>query len=306
MRPILLAGLMACATAVPALAQDVTIDTATGPVTLTQAPQSVVVFDAPSVDTISALGQPIAGLPSPLYMGSIGGMARVLDAATPVGTLFEPDFEALAVMGPELIVAGGRSSTQLGPLSRIAATIDMTVDGAGGNMVSQTRGRIAAFGALFDREDAAAELTEALTAKLDEAAAAVKGKGKALVILTNGGKISAFGSGSRFGWLHDAVGLPQAHPGLQAETHGQAISFEFLAQTDPDWLLVIDRGAAIQADSQAARATLDNPIVARTRAAQNDRIVYLDAAPIYISGGGARSMMHTLDELIAAFSGAEG
>ncbi len=305
MRPILLAGLMACATALPALAEDVTIDTATGPVTLEQAPQSVVVFDAPAVDTIAALGQPIAGLPAPLYMDGLQGMPAVLDSAETIGTLFEPDFEALAVMGPDLIVAGGRSSTQVDALARIAPTIDMTIDGAGGDMVAQTRERISAFGALFDREDEAAALTDALNAKLDEAAAAIDGKGNGLIILANGGKISAFGSGSRFGWLHDAVGLPQAHPGLEAETHGQAISFEFLAETDPDWLLVIDRGAAIQADSQAAQATLDNPIVARTSAAQNDRIVYLDAAPIYISGGGARSMMHTLDELISAFSGSE-
>lgn len=303
MRSTLLAGLLACAAALPALAQDVTIETATGPVTLDQSPRTIAVFDAPSVDTIAALGQPIAGLPSPLYLDDIETISK--DAQT-VGTLFEPDFEALAVMGPDLIVAGGRSATQVQPLSRIAPTIDMTISGAGDDMVAQTRARIDAFGTLLNREPEAKALEARLDDKLAAAKAAVQGKGNGLVILTNGGKISAFGSGSRFGWIHDAVGLPQAHPGLDSDTHGQAISFEFLAETDPDWLLVVDRGAAIQAESESAQATLDNPIVARTKAAQKGQIVYLDAAPIYISGGGATSMMHTLEQLTDAFAGAEG
>ncbi|MDO6585996.1 siderophore ABC transporter substrate-binding protein [Salipiger sp. 1_MG-2023] len=301
MRPILLAGLLACATALPAFAADVTIETATGPATLPQAPQTIAVFDAPSVDTIAALGQPIAGLPAPLYLKNIEEISK---DATTVGTLFEPDFEALAVMAPDLIIAGGRSATQVEPLSRVAPTIDMTIQGNG--MVDQTRARIKAFGTLLNREEQAQALEAQLDDKLAAARDAVAGKGNALVILTNGGKISAFGAGSRFGWIHDAVGLPQAHPGLEADTHGQAISFEFLAETDPDWLLVIDRGAAIQAGSEAAQATLDNPIVARTKAAQNGHIVYLDAAPIYISGGGAHSMMHTLDQLTEAFSDVQG
>ena len=299
MRPLLLAGLFACPPAVAATAQTVTVDTAAGSSEVPAAPQSVVVFDPAAVDTISALGQPIAGLPAPLYLE---GADELMESAETVGTLFEPDFEALAVMQPDLIVVGGRSSAQAEPLASIAPTIDMTIPA--GDTVEAARANIAVFGRIFDKEDAAAELTETIDAKIETARTAVEGKGDALIILTNGGKISAYGSGSRFGWLHDALGLPEAHPGLTAEKHGQAISFEFLAETDPDWLIVIDRGAAIHADSEAAQATLDNPIVARTSAARNDRIVYLDAAPMYISGGGARSMIHTLDEMTAAFGDA--
>ena len=296
MRPLLLAGLFACTTAASAFAHDVTIETAAGATEVPHSPESVVVFDAPAVDTITALGQPIAGLPSPLYLD---GIDEVIASAEVVGTLFELDFETLAVMQPDLIVVGGRSSTQREPLSQIAPTIDMTIWGE--DMVAQARDRIAAYGTLFDKEDEAAALTETLDAKIEEARAAVAGKGDGLILLTNGGKISAYGANSRFGWLHGALDLPEAHPGLSDDTHGQAISFEFIAETDPDWLLVIDRAAAIGADGEAAAATLDNPLVARSTAAQEGQIVYLDAAPLYISGGGASSMMHTLDEIISAF-----
>ena len=74
------------------------------------------------------------------------------------------------------------------------------------------------------KEDEAAALTETLDAKIEEARAAVAGKGDGLILLTNGGKISAYGANSRFGWLHGALDLPEAHPGLSDDTHGQAQS----------------------------------------------------------------------------------
>jgi iron complex transport system substrate-binding protein len=301
MRSPLLAGLMAVALALPAAAQHVTIETAAGPVALAPAPETVAVFDIAALDTLNALGVPVAGVPVPVYLDSLAALG---ESAAPVGTLFEPDFEALAVLQPDLIVVGGRSSEQRQAVSDIAPAIDMTI--WGDDLPGQARARIAAYGTLFDREAEAAALTGALDAKLEAARQAVSGKGSALIVLTNGGKISAYGAGSRFGWLHSEIGLPEAVSGLDAETHGQPVSFEFLAEQNPDWLLVIDRGAAIGAEGEAAAATLDNPLVAQTRAAQAGQIVYLDAAPLYIAAGGAGSMMHTLDEIIAAFGGTEG
>ncbi|MGR3376737.1 siderophore ABC transporter substrate-binding protein [Salipiger abyssi] len=299
MRTLLIAGLLACATA--ASADTVSVETATGTAEVPASPETVAVFDVAAIDTISALGQPIAGVPQPLYMDRL---EAATEGAEPVGTLFEPDFETLAVMQPDLIVVGGRSSAQAEALGQIAPVIDMTIWGDG--MVEQAKARIDAYGEIFDRQDAATELSAALDAKLAEARETVAGKGNALILLTNGGKISAFGADSRFGWLHGALDLPEAHPGLSSESHGQAVSFEFLAETDPDWLLVIDRGAAIGAEGEAAAATLDNPLVARTKAARQGHIVYLDAAPLYIAGGGASAMMHTLDEIVAAFTPDEG
>lgn len=300
MRLTILGGLLSAALAVPALADDVTIQTATGEATVPRAPETVAVFDIAAVDTLTALGQSVAGVPSPIYLDSLADVAA---SAQTVGTLFEPDFETLAVMQPDLIVVGGRSSTQAEPLSAIAPTIDMTIWGDG--VVSQAEARIEAYGKIFGVEDEAEALKDRIRAKLTEARKAVHGKGSALIILTNGGKIAAYGAGSRFGWLHTELGLPEAVEGLAADTHGQSISFEFLAEHDPEWLLVIDRGAAIGAEGEAAAATLDNPLVASTRAAKNGHIVYLDGGPLYIATGGAGSMVHTLDEIVAAFGGAD-
>lgn len=297
---VLAPSVLAQAATADTAATDVTIETSTGPATLAVAPETVAVFDLAALDTLTALGVPIAGVPNNLYLPMFDDLTK---GATPVGTIFEPDFEALAVMQPDLIVVGGRSSEQLGPVSDIAPAIDMTL--IGDDLVTEARDRIAAYGALFGREDRATALTRQLDDKLSAARDAAADRGTALILLTNGGKISAYGRDSRFGWIHEALELPQAHPGLDVAPHGQAVSFEFIAETDPDWLLVVDRGAAIGADGESARATLDNPIVAGTKAAQSGQIIYLDAGPLYISGGGAASMMHTLDELTEAFSATE-
>lgn len=295
------AGLVAAVfvSCTPAVAQIVTAQTARGPVEVPAAPETVAVLDIAALDTIHALGVIPAGVPDMVYVDYLAGLA---DSAEPVGTLFEPDLEALAALAPDLIVLGGRSSTQLDAVEPIAPTIDMTI---WEDPVAEARARIETYGAIFGLEAKATELVAALDARLGTARQAADGKGRALIVMANGPKISAYGAGSRFGWIHSALGLPEAHENLDPETHGDAISFEFIAEVNPDWLIVIDRGAAI-GEPGGADATLDNALVRGTTAAQRQQIVYLDPAPIYIAGGGYNSMTHTLDQLIAAFAGAAG
>lgn len=294
-------GAVVAALATPTFAETVTVETALGPVAVEAEPAKVAVFDIPALDSLTTLGVPVAGVPNKLYTPYL--QERVGDAAV-VGTLFEPDFEALAVMAPDLVVIGGRASSQYDAVSKVAPAIDMTIRGTG--IVEQAKARLTAYGEIFGKTDQAAEVIAQIDTKLDEAKAAVADKGNALIILTNGTKISAFGPGSRFGWLHEALNLPVAAEGLAAETHGEAISFEFISETNPDWILVVDRGAAIGQNGEAAEATLDNPLVASTKAAQSGQIIYLDAAPVYVAGGGATALQITLDEIIAAFAQAQG
>ena len=286
--------------ATPALADDITIDTAKGPAVIPAQPKTIAVYDSAAIDTLDALGVKIAGVPSPLL---VPYLQDVVAGATGVGTLFEPDFEALARLNPDLIIVGGRSSAQFDAVARVAPAIDMTLPTD--DLIGTALDRLAAYGALTGHEAEARALARDFTAKLDEARAAVAGKGNGLIILTNGPKMSAYGAGSRFGWIHSALDLPEARGGLTTQTHGEAVSFEFIAEVDPDWLLVVDRGRAVGAEGNAAAQTLDNALVRETRAWKAGQVVYLDPARLYIAGGGIQSMSGTLDELIAAFGASE-
>lgn len=280
--------------ALPVLAEPVTISTARGPVTLPERPATLAVFDVAAADTLAALGVPVAGLPEKLYVDYLA------PAATQIGTLFEPDLEALSTLAPDLIVVGARSAAQFEAVAQVAPTLDMSISA---DVVGDARARLAAYGTLFGKEAEAKALAAALNARIAQVQAAAKGKGDALIVLTNGPKISAYGRGSRFGWIHDTVGLPEAYPALKPEVHGDAISFEFIAEVDPDWLIVVDRGAATGAEGPSALETLDNPLVAGTKAAKAGHVVMLNATDLYIAGGGYQALMANFAELLAALKG---
>ena len=282
--------------AVPALAQTVTVETARGTAEVPQAPQTVAVYDIAAIDTLDALGVTPAGVPDNLY---VEYLADATQEAEVVGTLFEPDFEAINALAPDLVIVGGRSADQLDALLGLAPTIDMTI--WGDDLIGQALSRLEAYGRIYGREAEAQELAQAFDARLEDARAAVEGRGDALIVLTNGPKVSAYGAGSRFGWIHRALGLPEAVEDVDASTHGEAISFEFVRDADPDWLIVIDRVAAIGAEGERAQATLDNALVAETTAWKEGQVIYLDAAEAYVAGGGIQALSGQLDRIIEGF-----
>lgn len=288
-------GLLAALAAIAQPAAAEPVETAQGQVEVASAAR-VAVMDVAAIDTLAALGVTPAGVPDKLYVGYLADIAA---KATPIGTLFEPNLERLATLSPDLIVVGGRSVAQKDALAQVAPVIDMTI---GADVPGDARKRIAAYGALFGKGEKAAELTATLDDKLARLKAAGEGKGSALIVMTNGPKMSAYGKGSRFGWIFDATGLAEAAPGLKVDTHGAAIGHEFIAQTNPDWLFVIDRGVAVGEDGVSAKATLDTPLVGQTKAWQAGHVVYLDPAAQYIAGGGYQSLTGAVDQLTEALA----
>jgi len=296
MRQFALSCVLAASLALPAFAEEVTIATAQGDVTLPAQPQKVAVFDIAAIDSLTALGVAVAGAPEKTFMPYLQDATK--DAAK-IGTLFEPNLETLAGLGPDLIIIGGRSAAQKAAVEQVGTTIDMTISP---DLLTDAKARIDAYGKLFAKTDEATALNATLDEKIAALQEASKGKGKALVILTNGPKMSASGKGSRFGWIYDATGLPEAVENLKVGSHGDAISHEFIAEANPDWLFVIDRGAAVGGEGQSAEATLTNPLIEGTNAWKNGRVAYLPPANMYISGAGYNSLVETLDQLTAAVS----
>jgi iron complex transport system substrate-binding protein len=282
--------------ATPAFAAD--IRTARGVVDIAAPPEKIAVFDIAALDTLDRLGIKPAGLPEKLYLQQLEHLKSGADV---VGDIFEPDLEALSALAPDLIILGGRSSTRVDATAQVAPTIDMTMDGD--DLVEQAKARLSDYGVLFGKQAEAQTIAAELDGEIDAARAAAAGKGKALIIMTNGPKITAYGPGSRFGWVHATLDLPPAIADVQAATHGEAVSFEFIHKADPDWLIVVDRASAIGSGEQNARATLDNELVAGTTAWKKGQVVYLPAADFYIAAGGiqaTRRVMATLREAFAA------
>lgn len=285
--------------AVPTGAQADTIQVrhAKGDTAVPMRPKKVLVFDLASLDTLHALGIEVTGVPTarfPEYLAKYRS-----DQYEKIGTLFEPDYEAVNAAEPDLIIVGGRSSAKYEALAKIAPTIDMTVDPK--DYIGSVTRNAQLMGTIFDKQAEAASQI----AKLEQSVAALRQSaskvGKGLLVLTTGGKMSAYGPGSRFGLLHTAFGIVPAVEGLATTNHGQAVNAEFILKTNPDWLFVIDRDAAT-GRGDAARKVLDNDLVAQTTAWKNGQVVYLDPVNWYLIGGGLTALQASVDQISKAIT----
>ena len=79
-----------------------------------------------------------------------------------------------------------------------------------------------------------------------------------------------------------------------------AVSHEFIAQKNPDYLFVIDRGAAITENQEGAKRVLNNKIINESKAAKNGNIVYLDSSNWYLMNNGLGGMKAMLKEVADA------
>ncbi|PRB80829.1 siderophore ABC transporter substrate-binding protein [Pseudomonas sp. MYb185] len=282
-----------------AQAENITITHSSGQAQVPVQPHKVVVLDWSTLDTLAQLGVTVSGIPSSnppevLKQYRDGDYIRA-------GSLFEPDFEALKNAQPDLIILGRRAQGQYDETSRFGTTIDLTPDP--NDLLGSVERNTLLLGEIFGKQDQAAELVARLKNSVTELRGLTEGQGDGLLVLTTGGKMAAFGKGTRFGLIHDVFGVAPAVEELQVGRHGQAVSFEFLLEADPDWLFVMDRDAAIGREGTAAAELMDNELVQATSAGSKGQIVYLDPASWYLlDNSGIGVMQNSVDELIQVFS----
>lgn len=256
-------------------------------------PEKVIVFDFGMLDTLDYLGIDVIGVPQmniPDYLEKY----RSNDYEN-IGSLKEPDFEKIANIDPDLIIISTRQADQYDELSKLGAVIHLGVDYE--NYYDSFKENVTIIGEIFskekDVEEALTDIEERINALTDKAKEIDQ---KALIILANEDKISAYGPNSRFGVIHDLFGIPAADQKIEASTHGMNVSFEYVLEMDPDLLYVIDRSAAI-GDEPAAKNIVENRLMKSTKVLQNDNIYYLSPDVWYLSGGGIISVQKMVEEI---------
>jgi len=280
--------------------EKITVDTVKGNVDLAMNPSPLVVYDMTLMQDLAALDVAVDGMPSGLKLDNLH--SKTQPEPKTVGTVFEPDLEALNAMQPQAILVGSRMAEKYDALSSIAPTLDMTIDTA--NIYESSKQRLHDLGALFGKSAQAAKLQGNIDGLIDETKTLTKDKGKGLVVMVNGNKLSAYGDKSRYGFIHTVLDIPMADDQIADARHGQPISFEYIQKTNPDWLFVVDRSAAIGEDGAGAKAVLDNPLVAQTNAWSKNQVVYL-SPDSYLAFGGYYQWMLDLTTIKEAFANAK-
>lgn len=256
-----------------------------GTVSVPVNPKKIAVLDLAALDVIDALGvgETVAGIPK---KSKVDHLMKYNDNENIVhlGSLKEIDMEGLQALQPEVIVIGGRQQSSYEEFSKIAPTIYYQVDHTEGYMNSVTR-QATNLAKMYEKEDQLAKTIDSYNSRLAKIKESVDGE-TGITGMISSKSLSTLGEGSRGSLIYSETGLVNEAADVKS-THGDAASFEILLEKNPKYIFVIDRDAAIATEgAQLAKEIMDNEIVNKTDAAQNDNIIYLTSSVWYLAEGG--------------------
>lgn len=273
-----------------------------------QSPQRIVTFDLAVLDSLHTLGVAVAAVPGSKYEGALEAFNRVPVA----GTLFEPDYDALAQLQPDLIFAGGRSGKAIPKLAKLTPVATYGRDTR--NFMQDVVANNLALARAFGKEEQARLLLEHIQANFKTLQARNQGKTGAFLFTING-MVMAHAPGDRFGYSYDLTGLTPVlaqrttraaavtrpepgSPEAKAMQQARAQQIIDVAESSPDWLLVLDRGAINGGEKTAGKTLAEHPQLSQTKAYKEGRVVYLDPNGWYIIGGGLNNLMQISEDLL--------
>lgn len=275
-----------------------------GTVDIPKAPKKVVSIDLATIDTLKALelSDSIVGISS----SRASYLEDVLGDLPVVGSMFEPDFEGIASLEPDLIFISARTSKAYEDLSEIAPVVYLNYPGIDNpNIIDTVKNNVALIASIYGVEEKASDLNNALDAQVLETTDAIgqlENK-DALMLLISGKKINAYGpeEKSRYGYVFNLFGyqsdVSQEQLDNNASTHGESISYEFISEINPDYMFVIDRGAVTGEGDSSASDTLNNAFIEQTEAYKNNHITYVSSEEWYMTVGGYQSLTKIIEEL---------
>jgi iron complex transport system substrate-binding protein len=123
----------------------------------------------------------------------------------------------------------------------------------------------------------------------------------ALIALTDDKELTVYGENSRFGIIHNEFGVVPVDKNIKAENHGDKVSFEYVLEKKPDYLLVIDGSVAFDSTKPTAKQLVENELVKRTTALKEGKVIYLDANYWYLASGGLTSVSEMVKEVSKGF-----
>jgi len=269
-----------------------------GETTIEKKPERVVVFDYGVLDTIDYIGEDVVGLPKqslPPFLDKYND-----DKYTDVGSLKEPNFETIYELNPDLIIISSRQADLYEEFLKIAPTLYLEFTGE--DFLNSFKNNLTILGKIFGKEELLAQEIESIEKEIHALhEQASSSSATALFVMANDGSLSVYGADSRFGIIHNEFGLAQADENIEASTHGQKVTFEYILDKDPDYLFVLDRTAVVGGET-SAQQVMDNDFIKSTKAYKNQNITFLDPFVWYVASGGITGIKTMISEVQSAIS----
>ena len=278
--------------------ETVTVNHLQGTTVVPKNPKRVVVMDIGVLDSLDYLDihpEMLATCSSylPKYID------KYKDNTVDIGQMKNVDIEKINATKPDLIIISGRQSPYYKQLSEIAPTIDLSIDN--NNYLVSFENKMRILGEIFDKEDMVTNRLFAIKSKIDTIRPDSRNKNKyGLLVLTTGNSLHAYGPGMRYSFVFDVFGLQTVvNKNRNEDTKspgGKTISYEYILETNPDYIMVIDRDFSVNL-GESAKRLFDNDLIKKTKAYQTNNIYYLDSDIWYLSGGGLESIDIMMDNI---------
>ncbi len=223
-----------------------------GPQSVEVPPKSVVATDNRTFETLEAWGVTLTAAARTLMpaTNSYKDDESIID----LGNHREPDLEAVVAAEPTLIINGQRFADYHDDFVKFAPeAVILELDPREDQpFADELKRQVSVLGQIFAKETEAEQLAADLDAAIERVSAAYNGSDTVMAVNTSGGEIGyiAPGKGRALGWTFEALGFVPALEveGASDDHEGDDISVEAIADSNPAWILVMDRDAAVSAD----------------------------------------------------------
>lgn len=266
----------------------VEITDAHGTVTVPVNPKNVIALDSRSFETLADWNIKLAAAPKDVMPKESPYVKD--EAVQNIGNHREPNLEIIAAANPELVIVGQRFANHYESIKKLvpnAAVIDLNFDVSekadkpGENLVKGLKDSTIILGQIFDKNEEAKQLVADFDKAVEDAKSAYNGSDKVMGVEVSGGSIGYVAPrfGRVWGPMFEMFGWK---PALEIENatsghKGDEISVEAIAKSNPDWIFVLDRDAAIASESEAvpAKDVINNsPALQKVTAVSKGQIVY--------------------------------
>ncbi|MDO5723178.1 MAG: ABC transporter substrate-binding protein [Flaviflexus sp.] len=262
----------------------VTVESWRGPVDVPAPPERPAVTDNRAARILDNWGIDVVAAPLDVFPADLS--YRGDDSVANMGAHFEPNLEALVAAQPDVVLNGYRFAELYDDIEAVvpdATMVDISMDIVDNDPAGEFRKQLDLLGAIFDKQAEADALYADFEDAGERAAEAYDPEQTVMGLLTSGGNISYVApvTGRSVGPLFSIIDMT---PALEQEgddnTHGDDISVEAIAQADPDWIIVLDRDAAVASDDdedyRSARELIaDSEALQNVTAVKEDQIIYL-------------------------------
>ena len=198
----------------------------------------------------------LAAAPLPLVPKSLRDTYNKDTVEVDLGSHKEPDLESLVAAEPDVVWNGQRFEQHQEDIEKLLEDVPV-VDFEprdDKDFFEELKRHTEALGQVFGHEEDAEKLIADFDAAAERAKKAYDPEQKVMAVNTSGGEIGyiAPGIGRVYGPVFDLLGLtPALEVDNASDDHeGDDISVEAIAQSNPDWILVMDRDAAISKEGE--------------------------------------------------------